>query len=572
MPCRIKILSESLANKIAAGEVVERPASVVKELVENSIDAGAKEIIINIKAGGRRSISVADDGGGMDEDDALIALERHSTSKIFQENDLFAIKSMGFRGEALPSIGSVSKMRITTKPEGFLAGTCVYSEGGKINEVYEAGCPKGTIVEVNNLFYNTPARLKFLKTDNTEFGHIVDVVTQTALANPEIHFKLLHNGKVIINTPVAKNLLNRISEMLGRDVYENMYEVSLTQEAIDIEGFISQPNFTRSTGRAIYTYVNRRFVRDKVVNHAIMEAYRTLIMKNRYPVVALFIKIPVHWVDVNVHPTKREVRFKEQQKVHDLIVEALQKTLRKSPWIKKRLVASYEIPPVNSKIEDNVYKVAETFPKYSFSQESRDKIVPLPLFFSSLIPISQIKYTYILCSCDEGLILVDQHAAHERIIFEELKGEHVNSRVVSQSLLVPQRIELDYNQARILEKHIDKLSEVGLEIEPFGGDTFIIKSVPHILIDKDYQQLILDIIDELQSYGRSFKLEDTIEKILILMACHGAIKANQRLNSMEIESLLQQLDSISSSTNCPHGRPILRKITYQEIDRMFKRG
>ncbi|MEW6616725.1 MAG: DNA mismatch repair endonuclease MutL [Thermodesulfobacteriota bacterium] len=563
MSSKIKILSESLANKIAAGEVVERPASVVKELVENSIDAGAKEIIIDIKAGGRRSIRVLDDGEGMDGDDALLAIERHSTSKIFQEEDLFKIKTMGFRGEALPSIGSVSRMRITTKPDDSLAGTCIYSEGGKIKDVSEAGCPKGTTVEVNNLFYNTPARLKFLKTDNTELGHIVDVVTQTTLANPEIHFKLLHNDKIIINAPITKNLLNRMTAVLGRDVYENLYEVLLTQEAIDIRGFISQPNFTRSTGRAIYTYVNRRFVRDKVVNHAIMEAYRTLIMKNRYPVVILFINMPVHWVDVNVHPTKREVRFKEQQKVHGLIVEALQATLRKAPWIKERLVIPYETPPVDSKVEDHHHRIAESPVRYSSS--------PLPLFFSSLILISQVNNTYILCSCDEGLILVDQHAAHERVIFELLKEEYMNSSVVSQGLLVPQHIELGYREARFLEKHISKLSEVGLEVEPFGGDTFMVKSVPQILINKNYRQFILDIIDELYSYDKSFKLEESVEKILILMACHGAIKANQRLSPREIETLLQQLDSIGSSTNCPHGRPILRKITYQEIDRMFKR-
>jgi len=564
MPGKIKILSESLANKIAAGEVVERPASVVKELVENSIDAGAKEIIIDIKAGGRRSIRVMDNGEGMEGDDALLSIERHSTSKVFREADLFRINTMGFRGEALPSVGSVSKMRITTKPDGSLAGTHVYSEGGKIKEVSEAGCPEGTTIEVNNLFYNTPARLKFLKTDNTEFGHIFDVVAQTALANPETHFKLLHNGKVIINAPITKNLMNRMTELLGRDVYENLYEVLLTQEAIDIKGFISQPNFTRSTGKAIYTYVNRRFVRDKVVNHAIMEAYRTLIMKNRYPVVILFINIPVHWVDVNVHPTKREVRFKEQQKVHDLIVEALQGTLRKAPWIKEGLVIPYDIPPVDSKVEDHSHRIAEDLPAYSSS--------PLPLFFSSLIPISQVKDTYILCSCDEGLIVIDQHAAHERIIFETLKEEYLNSNVVSQGLLVPQHIELGYREARFLEKHTGKLSEVGLEVEPFGGDTFIVKSVPQILINKDYRQLIIDIIDGLYPYGKSFKLEESIEKILILMACHGAIKANQRLSPREIETLLQQLDSVVSSANCPHGRPILRKITYQEIDRMFKRG
>jgi DNA mismatch repair protein MutL len=338
----------------------------------------------------------------------------------------------------------------------------------------------------------------------------------------------------------------------------------LTQEAIDIRGFISQPDFTHSTGRAIFTYVNRRFVRDRVVNHAIMEAYRTLIMKNRYPVVILFINIPVDWVDVNVHPTKREVRFKEQQKVHDLIFEALQVTLRKAPWIKERLVTPYEILPLDSKAEEHRHRIADAPARYSSS--------PLPLFFSSLNPISQIKETYILCSCDEGLILVDQHAAHERIIFEILKEEYMNSSVVSQGLLVPQHIELGYREARFLEKHISKLSEVGLEVEPFGGDTFMVKSVPQILINKDYRKLILDIIDELYSYGKSFKLEESVEKILILMACHGAIKANQHLSPKEIEALLQQLDSVGYSANCPHGRPILRKITYEEIDRMFKRS
>jgi len=591
MSRKIRVISETLANKIAAGEVVERPASVVKELVENSLDAGATQITIDIRTGGRRSIKVIDDGEGMDRDDALLALERHATSKIYKEEDLFRINTMGFRGEALPSIASVSKMRITTKPSGSLAGVSLYCDAGKIKEVSEAGCPIGTIIEVNSLFYNTPARLKFMKTETTEFGHIADLVTQIALANPDTHFKLIHNSKVMVNAPIIKELSNRVVELLGRDVYENLYEVLLEGEAVKVRGLISQPNFTRSTSKSIYTYVNRRFIRDRVVQHAIMEAYRTFIMKNRYPSVILFIDLPAQCVDVNVHPTKRQVRFKEQQKVHDFVVEALLTTLKKSPWIMEGLVSFEEKPPADTRIEDHHRGIAEAVSRYSVSKKdisppdelpvSREKPgLPIqmklfkeqPLFFSSLIPIGQVKDTYILCSCAEGLIIIDQHAAHERVIFETLKEGYSKTKVISQGLLVPQQIELSYREARSLEGYLSRLLELGLEIEPFGGDTFIVKSIPQILINKDYSQLILDIVDDLNSYGNSLKFEELKEKILILMACHGAIKANQHLNKPEIEALLQQLDRVGSPTNCPHGRPILRRITCQELDRMFKRG
>jgi DNA mismatch repair protein MutL len=578
MSGKIRILSEILANKIAAGEVVERPASVVKELMENSIDAGATEIVIDVKAGGRTSIKVMDNGEGMERDDALLALERHSTSKIYREEDLFEINTMGFRGEALPSIASVSMMRLTTKTADALAGTYIYSEGGKIKEVSDAGCPAGTVVEVNGIFYNTPARRKFLKTVTTEFGHIVDVISQIALTNPGIHFRLNHNDREIINTPITKNLLNRVVELLGRDVYENLYEILLDEDSININGFISQPNFTRSTSKAIYTYINRRLIRDRVVNHAVMEAYRPFIMKNRYPIVILFVDMLPHFVDVNVHPTKREVRFKEQHKVYNLIIEALQTTLKKSPWVKEGLARPYEIHSQDTDVETHRHRVEEALTEYCPPKSDtdisihRELIEDEPFLFSSLNPIGQVKETYLLCSCDEGLVIVDQHAGHERVIFEELKEGYRKSRVASQGLLIPQHIELSYKEARSLEVHLNRLSEVGLEVEPFGGDTFIVKSVPQILVDKDYRQLILDVIDEIISYGKSFKFEESVEKVLILMACHGAIKANQHLNQEEIKALLQQLDNVGSPTNCPHGRPILRKITYQEIDRMFKRS
>ena len=591
MVAQIKVLPESLANRIAAGEVVERPASVVKELVENSIDAEAKEITIHIKAGGRRLIKVMDNGKGMEGDDALLSLERHATSKISEDEDLFRVSTMGFRGEALPSIASVSKMRIITKSSGSLAGTQIYCEGGKIRDVSEAGCPTGTIVEVNALFYNTPARLKFMKTEMTEFGHIADTVTQTALTNSDIHFKLFRNDKLTVNAPGTGDPLNRAVELLGKDIHRNLYPVSLKGDSIEITGFISQPNFTRSTGKAIYTYVNNRYIRDRVVNHAIMEAYRTFIMKGRYPVVILFINIPFDQVDVNVHPTKREVRFREQGTVHGRIVEALSATLRERPWIKQKSVIREEISFSGTKTENYSYGVEEAVLDYSPSekgihipeQETVSRKEPVPpeqirfvredsLFFSGLTPVGQVKDSYIVCSCDEGLILIDQHAAHERVIFETFKKKSGGSGVPCQRLLIPHRLELNYGQAGILEQQLDKLSDFGFVIEPFGGDTFIIKAVPRILMETDYAQIILDIIDELRTYGTSLKFEESVEKILVLMACHGAVKAGQRLNRTEIETLLGKLDSVGAPTHCPHGRPLLKKITYDEIERMFKRN
>ncbi|MDY7033894.1 MAG: DNA mismatch repair endonuclease MutL, partial [Thermodesulfobacteriota bacterium] len=495
MSAKIKVLSESLANRIAAGEVVERPASVVKELVENSIDAGAKEITIDVKAGGRRSIKVIDNGEGMERDDALLALERHATSKISQDEDLFRVGTMGFRGEALPSIASVSKMRLITKSRGSLAGTQIYSEGGKIKDVCEAGCPEGTRIEVNTLFYNTPARFKFMKTDTTELSHIIDTVVQSALANPDIHFKLLHNGRETINAPVTRDLLSRVVALLGKDIHRSLYQVSLKGDSAEITGFISQPDCTRSTGKVIYTYVNNRYIRDRAVNHAIMEAYRTFIMKNRYPVVILFINIPFDQVDVNVHPTKREVRFQEQGKVHDHIVQALSATLGRSPWIKEKSIVSQEKSFADPKIQDYRHRVEEAILKYSPHKKKEDVPVKRHFekkgdgspdqmklmkkgtrFFSELNPIGQLKDTYILCSCDEGLILIDQHAAHERVIFETFKRKEQSSSVPSQMLLIPYHLELNYGEARILEQQLSKLSDFGFVMEPFGGNTFVIKS------------------------------------------------------------------------------------------------
>lgn len=586
---KIKILPEILSNKIAAGEVIERPASVVKELVENALDAGSSKIIIEVKNGGRSLIRVSDDGLGMGHDDALLALERYATSKIFKDKDLFSIATLGFRGEALPSIAAVSKFFLISTDEQSTAGTEIVVWGGKIKKVSQIGAPRGTMISVKDLFFNMPARRKFLKTTPTEMGHIVDMVVRISLGWPKVAFKLIHNGKVLKNLSSVQSLRVRTLDVLGKEIENSLHEIKFKNEHLSLAGWISSPRVTRSTSRGIYIYVNGRFVRDRIIHHALLKGYRGKVVTGRFPLGVLQITIPPDQVDVNVHPTKNEVRFVRQRSVHDNIADGVSKVLESADrfsWrsqkenIDRELrisepVLNYGYPKKDAVRSLGGAKSFTTdFQKPAESDAPSGKIQN-SLWHSSRLNdlrlIGQFHRTYILCESDEGLLLVDQHAAHERIIFEQIKARANSSSGGAQRLLIPETIDLGYKEAKILEQLLPGLETLQLEIEPFGGNTFVIKAIPAILKNREVKPLITEIVEKTAESGFSPGFEKTIDACLILMACHGAIRANHVLSDKEMARLLDQLQSCSNPDHCPHGRPTFIKYSIKSFEKLFHR-
>jgi len=578
MSSKIKILSEDLIIKIAAGEVVERPASVVKELMENSIDAGATSIVVDVRAGGMESIRVMDDGCGMSKEDALLATERYATSKVQKEEDLYTIQTLGFRGEALPSIASVSKMRLITRDSASQVGTEVEREAGKKVRVSEAGSPVGTSVEVRNLFYNTPVRRRFLKSVGTEFFHIHRVVDQMALSKPGIQVRLIHDGREVLNVPKTNELSIRIEAILGRETYDGLIPVEYGNETISLRGYIGKPTLTLSTANSIFTYVNGRFIRDRIVNRSIFDAYRTLIPRDRYPIVILFMDLSPHLTDVNIHPTKREIRFRDQEKVYRSIQLALRSKLKAVPGDERisRAVETYwqekggsrgigEVMGKYGPQEGEGVARSFVFPEFSQDEDQRRG------FYSSLFPLGQIGGTYIVCQGPRGLVLVDQHAAHERVLFERLMHQLGNADIERQMLLFPHMVEVSHAEAHVVGSYKDEMEKLGMEIEAFGGNTFVVKSVPQAVAVEDVGSLVKDIIEELTSEGRTQKGEGITEKIFSIMACHGAIRANRVLKDEEMQALLRDLEEIDFASTCPHGRPIFSEIDYSQLEKMFKR-
>lgn len=589
----INLLPEKLINQIAAGEVVERPASVVKELIENSIDAGATEIIIDIEDGGRRLIRVTDNGSGMTREDAILSLQRHATSKIREKEDLFNITTLGFRGEALPSIASVSNLKLTSIPDRSALGTSIHVEGGKQLEACDCGGPVGTSVEVRDLFFNTPARLKFMKSNTTEVSHITAAVTRMAVSHPYIRFKYNQNGSTLYNLPAAKDLLARICSVISEED-TSFIEVSFKSN-IRITGYISGPEINRPTQRETLIFVNGRFVKDRVILHALMEAYRTVMEKERYPLAFLFLEVPPAEVDVNVHPVKTEVRFRNTDEVHRAVYGAVTEALKR--WtIKKSGVGTYGDTPFQH-YED---RVNEAIGRYA----STNKLVPFSMknppstpfakvgilksppfkkgdvggfsyekkgFFSSLNVLGRAGGTYIVCTSGNDLLLIDQHAAHERISFERLKTCLNNSTPSSQVLLIPETLELNTSEVGLLREYIDNLAKAGLLIDHFGGNTFVIKAVPTVLAGRDVRGLIKDIVDELAHLERSSTLEKVMDKLLSRMACHSAVEGGDSMDRLEIAALLHDLDTVDFASNCPHGRPVFVMLRQTEIEKMFGR-
>ncbi|MCM8765334.1 MAG: DNA mismatch repair endonuclease MutL [Candidatus Omnitrophica bacterium] len=557
---RIIILPPEIVNKIAAGEVVERPASVVKELVENSLDAEANLIEVEIKDAGIKSIKVTDNGTGMGKDDALICTQPHATSKISSLEDLEKISTLGFRGEALSSIASVSLMRIITHNVKESSGIELEIEAGEIKNVREIGSPQGTTVEVKNLFFNTPARRKFLKSPATELTHIIRIMEQFALAYPEVNFRLFHQEKELFNFIPQKEVKERIKDVLGKEWAENWLELSFKENNLKISGFISKPNFSRLDRYGQFFFVNRRTVVNKTLSHALAVVYQELLPKERFPVAIIYIEIEPHLVDVNVHPTKREIRFQNESLIHNYLVKAIKEALTKNSLL--------------SEIRDEdstsfLQKVKEEAPPYSlFKENFSSQVKGSPLLEISLFrkaPFLQLKDLYIVTADEEGILIIDQHAASERIIFAGLAEAEEKKEV--QRLLIPEVVDLGLKESQIIKENLEELRNLGFELEEFGKNSFQIKAIPAI-ISKSPKQLILDIVSEIQE-DKTIRLER--EKLLSLIACHSAVREGDSLEETQIARLIQDLKNTKFPWVCPHGRPTMIRLSWEELRKRFRR-
>jgi DNA mismatch repair protein MutL len=596
---KIIILSEELTHKIAAGEVIERPASIVKELLENALDAGATEITVELQKGGKESIRVMDNGEGMGRKDASVAFNRHATSKISSFDDLYRVRTFGFRGEALPSIAAVSRVELLTRVAESPSGTRVVVEAGKTRTVGDVGCPAGTSVSVSRIFDNVPVRKKFLKQDATEQGHCIDVITRIALAHPGVRFSVLSGGKRLLDVPGTGDPQDRIVFLLGQDLRGNMTPVGKERKGMALTGFVSSTELTRANSRNMLFYVNRRYVRDPVLSHAVMSAYRGFIESKRYPIVLIFLDLPPEEVDVNVHPTKMEIRFRNPNEVHDMVIEAVAESLAK---ITPRAKAGEALPGALEGDAAEKYRagVSEAMKRYRLST-GRDRAMfrsfgedegtartksaaPGAELFEEMdaaeagIPFTALRYvgqaggTYLFFEYEGGVVVIDQHAAHERILFEELKRSASGASPVSQRLLMPEVVSFPPKDMAGIMACLETLRGSGFEAEPFGGDAVVVKAVPTLLTRVHPGALLKDLADEMSEWGKPRALKDLKERVLMFMACRGAVKANQALSLSEVEELLRKLDDVPFPSSCPHGRPVFTQITFQELEKLFRRS
>ncbi|HXG53394.1 MAG TPA: DNA mismatch repair endonuclease MutL [candidate division Zixibacteria bacterium] len=577
---KIQILSADMASRIAAGEVVERPASVVKELIENALDAGATEISVWAEASGVGLLRVVDNGEGMEPDDLSLAVERHSTSKLRDEEGLTRIATLGFRGEALPSIASVSRVEIVSRSRGSEAAYRLRVEGGKKSEPVVAAAPAGTSVEVRDLFFNTPARRKFLKAPATELGHIADVVNRMALAYPAVHFRLFHGGSLLADYVAVATEKERLRQVWGDEIAAGMAPFASARGARAVRGFISTAPASFPNARYMMTFVNRRYVRDRVLTHAVLHGYRTLLMKGRYPAALVFLEIPLEEVDVNVHPAKIEVRFRRQAEVHEVVAGAVEDGLRREA---KKPAAAAGAPQAFPAVAETALPYVGSRPPHPGARDSRvAETAPREAeqerggasergFFGSMTILGQVLGCYVVCASSRGLALIDQHAAHERVVFERLRRQWKEGAVEKQSLLVPQTLELPAGEGTLLERAVPELSRLGFDLEPFGPGGYAIHAVPALLPEGDYREVVRSMVAELAEVEASAAPAGEIEERLASLACHGVIRAHRKLETAEIRALLDALDGIDFATQCPHGRPVVLELGREELDKMFKR-
>jgi DNA mismatch repair protein MutL len=583
----IRILSEDTANKIAAGEVIERPASVVKELIENALDARATEIRIELADGGKRLIRVTDNGVGMSREDAVLALKRHATSKISSAEDLFAIRTLGFRGEALPSIASVSRMEIVTKREGDDFGALAVCAGGEILEVSETGAPVGTSISVSELFQNVPARQKFLKTAQTELGHIVELVNRFVISHCEADITLFHNDRQILKSPGSSRLLDAILTVFGRDAAEAVMPVEGESGSYRVYGVVSRPSYSKPNRSGQFFFVNRRFVRNRNLIHALDDAYRGILPQGRFPLFVGFVDVDPQLVDVNVHPTKIEVKFTREYEVHNLLAMSVRDALSSSavsptgvdelpsaiPAIHRPTFAqpdSRPMTPSAGSLDLEAFRGALAArmaqpPEEVQNAEAADDGDLL----SGASVLVQARNMYIVAQGPKGILLLDQHIVHERILYDKLANAEGDIEV--QRLMMPFTLSLGRREALVLENKLDDLQSLGFEIEPFGKDAFVVRAVPALIAEKNYEQILRDTIEELTELTLAKRLMIHREAVLATTACKMAVKAGDRLSYDEMARLVSELRQTSNPYLCPHGRPIVVCISNRDLDKMFGR-
>jgi DNA mismatch repair protein MutL len=588
---RITRLPNDLANQIAAGEVVERPASVVKELVENALDADAHRIKVQVELGGKRQVVVEDDGDGMEADDARLAIERHATSKIRRAEDLAAIATLGFRGEALPSIASVSHFVLRTRARGQQTGTEIRVNGGTVASASEVGAPEGTRVQVDDLFYNLPARRKFLKSDSAESAQVSRIITQLALANPGVGFSLTSAGRTVIECPPAMSLRDRLYQLYGDRV--DLLEVAKVAGGIRLTGYVAALADQGPTRGPQNVFVNRRIVKDRTVAHAIITAYSVASIKERSPEVHLFIDMPADAVDVNVHPTKAEVRFREQSLVHEVVRRGLTDALGHGGVPQLQLQPEIAPPSLPRDIALPGVLAGGTYPNRwlpdstrtpaagpvpqpanptdpAFPGRSGYSAVPAPTI-RPMIPLGQFRDTFIIAIDDEGVAIIDQHVAHERVLFERVMERLTTGRIESQRLLVPLVIELSADEHESLTSRAQALEQFGFEFESFGARAINVTAVPALIKAGDGAKALLALAHDLEGLDAGARLQEAIQRIAATTACHAAVKANDPLSHEKMAHILEELRATAYSTVCPHGRPVMLRLTRREIEKNFER-
>lgn len=620
----IKQLSPNVADQIAAGEVIERPASVVKELVENSIDADSDRILIEVDNGGKDRIRVKDNGAGIKKEQLELAISRHTTSKIEEINDLYSLKTLGFRGEALSSIASVSEMEITSRPDQDMSGKKIKIKGGEIIEKKITGCPAGTDITVENLFYNTPARFKYMKTTGTEFRHVSDTIYREALCYPEICFILKHDSRQVLSTPGSGKLKDTIHSLYGSELTEKLLPVDFENKYIEVRGFITEPSFYRSSRSHEFFFVNRRSVYSSILSRGVEAAYHGLLPKSTRPATFLYIKLNPILVDVNVHPAKKEVKFSRSQIIKNVIKKGIRNILMKNKPAHKYKSNSKEkekkqekditreqiFTDAQDKYEthnnskknykihkeqnnevrennngqnsssDNKITPAETTGKNNLTEPASDETIQPDNTTGEQIEskhgtygpiLGQLHNTYLIVGTRDGMYIIDQHAAHERILYEKLMEKYNKQQVISQPLLTPVKLELTLEEVEIIKHYNSQLQKLGIKLESFGHKTYIIREVPVIIKKRAGKRVINELIDNLLEKGTTLKQGELIEEIIIYMSCRGAVKAGQKLDYREYRELIKNLFNTENPYRCPHGRPTLMELEISELEKELGR-
>lgn len=613
---RIHQLEYDVINKIAAGEVIERPGSVIKELLENAVDAGATRIQVDVEQGGTELMRVVDNGCGIEAEDLPLAFASHATSKLNHPDDLWAIRSMGFRGEALASIGSVAKVRLQSCPAGKTQGAELVNDGGSIGPVQSWSGQPGTRIEVRHLFFNVPARRKFLRSPSTELGHITEAFTRIALGFPHVHLKLTHNGRLLYDLAPSASLTDRVVLFFGEELRDKLIKVEKTHSAVHLSGLIADPALNRGNARLQYLFLNGRCIRDRTLSHALQEAYHGLLMTARYAVAFLFLEIPPDHVDINVHPTKAEVRFRDSQALHHFVLTTLRERLRQSdltapmtsPLSRSNqppssLSVPIQVPETlhssqstHSSVEPREFErsillagqpskmpssaTGPTEPIQEIAAKHKDPLAPTseaavqPAITSPVektLRALQMHNTYLVVETEQGMLVIDQHALHERILFEELKKRILSGPLEVQRLLIPEPVDLPPEQAATALEHQDALARLGLEIQDFGHGTILVMTYPTFLSKHPPASLMRKVVEHLASVGKAPALEILLNDALAIMACHAAVKAGDPIGEEEIATLVARRDLLTDTHHCPHGRPTSLFFSKHELERQFQR-